>query len=72
MKRAGRCAAVEAFGASCQGLARPGFHLHVRAWSRRTVVAAASVGDSYDNALAETIFGLFAAEVIMRSQYLES
>jgi transposase InsO family protein len=26
-----------------------------------------SVGDSYDNALAETIFGLFKAEVIRRN-----
>ena len=28
-----------------------------------------SVGDSYDNALAETISGLFKAEVIQRRSY---
>ena len=34
----------------------------------KLVPSVGSVGDSYDNALAETINGLFKAEVIWRQQ----
>ena len=36
VNRVGQCFSVEADGASREALARPGFHRHARAWSRRT------------------------------------
>jgi transposase InsO family protein len=44
----------------------PQFSAEVRDRAVRTVPSVGSVGDSYDNALAETINGLYKAEVIHR------